>query len=132
LYSCSSHSALASSALAQTDFVAFESDPVRPLVLSADGSTLFAVNTPDNHLEIFDVGADGGLQHRGSVPVGMEPVAVGVRGDEAWVVDHLSDRYCQLKSNWADFLPRASNLNAEQSMRYEFACCPFFGQIHLT
>jgi formate hydrogenlyase subunit 3/multisubunit Na+/H+ antiporter MnhD subunit len=28
--------------------------------------------------------------------------------------------YCQLKSNRADFLPRARNLNVEQSMRYEF------------
>jgi hypothetical protein len=40
--------------------------------------------------------------------------------------------YCQLKSNWADFLPRASNLNAEQSMRDEFVYCLIFGQIHLT
>ncbi len=44
----------------------------------------------------------------------------------------VSDRYCQLKPNWADFLPRASNPNAEQSMSYEFAYCLIFGQIHLT
>ena len=43
-----------------------------------------------------------------------------------------SEGYCQLKSNWADFLPRASNLNAEQSMSYEFVYCLIFGQIHLT
>jgi len=47
-----------------------------------------------------------------------------------------SDGYCQLKSNWADFLSRARNLNAEQSMSYamsyEFLYCPNFGQIHLT
>ena len=41
-------------------------------------------------------------------------------------------RYCQLKSNWPDFLPRARNLNAEQSMSYEFVYCLIFGQIHLT
>ncbi len=41
-------------------------------------------------------------------------------------------RYCQLKSNWADFLPRARNLNAEQSMSYEFMYCLIFGRIHLT
>jgi len=29
-------------------------------------------------------------------------------------------RYCQLKSHWADCLPRASNRNAEQSMSDEF------------
>jgi hypothetical protein len=39
--------------------------------------------------------------------------------------------YCQLKSDWADFLPRASNLNAEQLMSYEFVYCLNFNQIHL-
>jgi hypothetical protein len=41
-------------------------------------------------------------------------------------------RYCQLQSDWADFLPRARNLNAEQSMSYEFVSCLIFIQIHLT
>jgi hypothetical protein len=76
---------------AQTSFVAFESGHVRPITLSPDGSQLFAVNTPDNTLEIFDVGA-GGLTFAASVPVGMEPVAVAARtNDEVWVVNHLSD-----------------------------------------
>jgi DNA-binding beta-propeller fold protein YncE len=72
-------------------FVTFESGQVRPLALSPDGTRLFAVNTPDNRLELFDVGA-GGLVHQGSVPVGMEPVAVAARtASEVWVVNHLSD-----------------------------------------
>ena len=76
---------------AQSSFVAFESGHVRPLVLSPDQSQLFVVNTPDNTLEIFDVGV-GGLTHSASVPVGMEPVAVAARSnDEVWVVNHLSD-----------------------------------------
>ncbi len=29
-------------------------------------------------------------------------------------------RFCQLKAKWADFLPRAGNLNAAQSMSYQF------------
>ena len=33
----------------------FETLQVRPLALSADGKTLFAVNTPDNRLELFKV-----------------------------------------------------------------------------
>ena len=71
--------------------VAFESGQVRPLAMSPDGTKLFAVNTPDAHLEIYDVGTDG-LVHRYSVPVGTEPVALAVRGDtEVWVVNHLSD-----------------------------------------
>jgi DNA-binding beta-propeller fold protein YncE len=78
-------------AAAQTSFVTFESGHVRPIALSPDGSQLFAVNTPDNTLEIFDVGA-GGLTFAASVPVGMEPVAVAARtNDEVWVVNHLSD-----------------------------------------
>ena len=43
-------------------FTTFESGQVRPLALSPDGTRLFAVNTPDDRLEIFDVTA-GGLAH---------------------------------------------------------------------
>jgi YVTN family beta-propeller protein len=76
---------------AQPAFVAFESGSVRPLALSPDGTRLYATNTPDGRLEIFDVGA-GGLTHAGSVPVGLEPVAVAARTNgEVWVVNHLSD-----------------------------------------
>jgi len=81
----------ASTAIAQVSFVAFESGHVRPITLSPDGTRLFAVNTPDNALEIFSVDA-GGLTRTGSVPVGLEPVAVAARtNDEVWVVNHLSD-----------------------------------------
>jgi DNA-binding beta-propeller fold protein YncE len=72
-------------------YLLFESGPVRPLALSPDKLQLFVVNTPDNTLEIFDVGA-GGLAFATAVPVGMEPVAVAARtNDEVWVVNHLSD-----------------------------------------
>jgi YVTN family beta-propeller protein len=78
-------------ATAQAAFVTFESGHVRPLALSPDGTRLYAVNTPDDRLEIFDVGASG-LTHAGSVPVGLEPVAVAARTNgEVWVVNHLSD-----------------------------------------
>src|SRR5262245_27237046 len=76
---------------ARASFVTFESGQVRPLALSPDGSRLFAVNTPDDTLEIFDV-TDAGLTHTASVTVGMEPVAVAARSaSEVWVVNHLSD-----------------------------------------
>jgi len=69
----------------------FESGHVRPLALSPDGTRLFAVNTPDHRLEIFDVGG-AGLVHAASVPVGLDPVAVAARtDDEVWVVNQLSD-----------------------------------------
>jgi YVTN family beta-propeller protein len=59
-------------------FVTFESGHVRPLALSPDGSRLFAVNTPDNRLTIYDV-TGGGLTLAAEVPVGLEPVAVAAR-----------------------------------------------------
>ena len=78
-------------ALAQTSFVTFESGQVRPLALSPDGTRLYAVNTPDNNLEIFSVGSSG-LTKLSSISVGLEPVAVAVRtSTEVWVVNHLSD-----------------------------------------
>ncbi len=81
---------MAERAAAQS-FTTFESGQVRPLALSPDGARLFALNTPDQRLEIFDVGASG-LVHRSSVEVGLEPVAVAARSaTEVWVVNHLSD-----------------------------------------
>ena len=83
--------AVAGPAVAAASYVNFESGQVRPIALSADGARLFAVNTPDGRLEIFDVTV-GGLQKRQSVPVGIDPVAVAVRSaTEVWVVNHLSD-----------------------------------------
>jgi YVTN family beta-propeller protein len=76
---------------AEPSFVTFESGPVRPLALSPNGTLLFACNTPDAQLEVFEV-TIGGLRHVGSIPVGLEPVAVAARSDtEVWVVNHLSD-----------------------------------------
>ncbi|MEO5725928.1 MAG: beta-propeller fold lactonase family protein, partial [Byssovorax sp.] len=69
----------------------FESGQVRPLALSPDGKHLFAVNTPDNRLEIFRV-TPSGLSHVSSVTTGLEPVAIAARSNgEVWVVNHLSD-----------------------------------------
>jgi len=69
----------------------FESGQVRPLALSAKKDKLYALNTPDGTLEIFNVTAQG-LQFQSSVPVGMEPVSIAIPNkSEAWVVNHLSD-----------------------------------------
>jgi DNA-binding beta-propeller fold protein YncE len=82
---------VAVAANAQTSFVSFESGHVRPIALSPDGTRLFAVNTPDNTLEIFSV-SGAGLTWLAAVPVGMEPVSVAPRTNtEVWVVNHLSD-----------------------------------------
>jgi DNA-binding beta-propeller fold protein YncE len=78
-------------AVTSPPFVEFESGQVRPIAMSPDGTQLFAVNTPNGSLEIFDVTASG-LAFAARVPVGLEPVAVAARNNhEVWVVNHLSD-----------------------------------------
>ena len=70
----------------------FEVGQVHPLALTPSGGRLLVVNTPDSLLEIFTVESDGSLTFSSAVPVGLEPVSVGVRSEsEAWVVNHLSD-----------------------------------------
>jgi YVTN family beta-propeller protein len=76
---------------ASPSFLAFDSGSVRPLAKSPDGTRLFAVNTPNGTLEIFNITATG-LSLAARVPVGLEPVAVAARSNtEVWVVNHLSD-----------------------------------------
>ncbi|QRO01901.1 hypothetical protein JRI60_24220 [Archangium violaceum] len=90
---CAAVSMLVSvNATAQTpSFIEFDSAHVRPMALSPDGTRLFAVNTPDNRLEVFSVSASG-LSLVAEVPVGLEPVSVAARSNtEVWVVNHLSD-----------------------------------------
>jgi YVTN family beta-propeller protein len=79
-------------ASAQSTFLTFDTLQGRPIAISPNGMRLFAVDTPDNHLEIFDIDINGDLVPAGSVPVGMEPTAVAARNDdEVWVVNFLSD-----------------------------------------
>jgi len=78
-------------AVADPSYTLFESDPVRPVALAPDGSTLFVCNIPDGRLEVFDL-TQAVPVLRESVPVGLEPVAVAARtSTEAWVVNQLSD-----------------------------------------
>ena len=82
-----------------TGFTLFESGQVRPLALSPSGRFVYAVNTPDNRLEVFEI-TPSALAHRFSVPVGLEPVAVAARSDEeVWVVNHLSDSVSVVRLN---------------------------------
>lgn len=71
-------------------FTNFETEPVRPLALSEDGRFLYALNTADDRLEIFDTQGNG-LRSIGETGVGLRPVALVVRGPQVWVVNHLSD-----------------------------------------
>ena len=71
-------------------FTNFETEPVRPVALSADGRFLYALNTGDDRLEIFDAQGES-LRSVGETAVGLRPVALALRGNQAWVVNHLSD-----------------------------------------
>lgn len=75
----------------QSGFTNFETEPVRPIALGPDGRRLYALNTAEDHLEIFDV-AGPAVTRLGEVAVGLRPVALAVRSDaEVWVSNHLSD-----------------------------------------
>jgi DNA-binding beta-propeller fold protein YncE len=79
----------------RAEFINFESGQTRPLALSPDGNRLFAVNTPDARLSVFDI-TRRGLRRVAEIPVGLEPVAVAARksrdgGTQVWVVNQLSD-----------------------------------------
>jgi len=78
--------------LAPRDYWLFEAGPVRPVAMSHNGERLYVANIPDGQLEVFAI-TGLGLTFLGSVPVGMEPVAVAVSPDDkqVWVVNHLSD-----------------------------------------
>ncbi len=75
---------------ASEGYTNFETEPVRPLALSTDGRYLYALNTADDRLEIFDAQGDA-LHSIGETAVGLRPVALALRGSEVWVVNHLSD-----------------------------------------
>jgi YVTN family beta-propeller protein len=84
-------SMLGAAVASEATYSLFETGQVRPLAMSPDGTHLFALNTPDNRLEVFKI-KNNGLKPVGSVPVGLEPVAVAARNnDEVWVVNSVSD-----------------------------------------
>ena len=75
--------------------------------MSPDQTKLFAVDTPDNHLEIFSIDGAGALTRTGTVQVGIEPVAVAARtNDEVWVVNQLSDSVSIVKLTPAPHVER--------------------------
>ena len=76
---------------AQT-YVNFEGKQTNPIRVSPDGSRLFAVNTPDARLSVFDLSDAARPRLTAEIPVGLEPVSVNPRSNhEAWVVNEVSD-----------------------------------------
>ena len=91
VFQCGTGTDSVSAESAPNSVTVFESGPVRPIALSADGQRLFVTNTPAHCLEIYALQGDT-LRLASSISVGLEPVAVAERNaNEVWVVNHLSD-----------------------------------------
>src|SRR5215470_6658171 len=79
-------------ASAQTAYVNYEGKQTSPIRLSPDGTRLFAVNTPDARLSVFDITHPSQPFLIAEIPVGIEPISVNPRNnDEVWVVNEVSD-----------------------------------------
>ena len=73
-------------------FANFEAAQTNPVRLSADGTRLFAVNTPNDSLSVFDVTQADNPNLIGEIPVGVGPVSANPRtNDEIWVANQVSN-----------------------------------------
>jgi YVTN family beta-propeller protein len=73
-------------------FANFEAAQTNPIRLSPDGTRLFAVNTPNASLSVFDVTTPGAPSLITQIPVGLGPVSVNPLTDDiAWVVNQVSN-----------------------------------------
>jgi DNA-binding beta-propeller fold protein YncE len=81
--------ALRAQAPAYANFEASQTNPIR---LSADGKLLFAVNTANSSLSVFNVSQPSTPKLLTQIPVGLGPVSVNPLSDtEAWVVNEVSN-----------------------------------------
>src|SRR5260370_42602117 len=82
----------AANSWSQSSFVNFEATQTNPVRLSPDGRRLFAVNTPDARLSVFDVSRPPNPVLIAEIPVGLEPLSVNpLNSDEAWLINAVSD-----------------------------------------
>lgn len=76
----------------QPAYANFEAAQTNPIRLSADGKRLFAVNTANASLSVFDVSAAASPKLIAEIPVGIGPVSVNPRSDdEVWVANQVSN-----------------------------------------
>jgi YVTN family beta-propeller protein len=76
----------------QAAFVNYEAKQTQPVRLSPDGTRLFAVNTPDARLSVFDLSNPQAPILIAEIPVGIGPVSVNpIDNETAWVVNEVSD-----------------------------------------
>jgi len=77
---------------AQSTYANFESAQTNPIRLSKDGKILFAVNTANNSLSVFNVSKPATPVLLAEIPVGLGPVSVNpLSSTEIWVVNQVSN-----------------------------------------
>src|ERR1043166_5535697 len=92
---------------AHATYVNFEGKQTSPIRLSPDGTRLFAVNTPDARLSVFDVTQPSNPRLIAEIPVGIEPVSVNPRNnDEVWVVNEVSDSISRSEEHTSELQSR--------------------------
>ncbi len=70
----------------------FEPAQTNPVRISSDTTRLFATNTPNNSLSVFDVSKPDNPLLVAEIPVGVGPVSVNsLNDDEIWVVNQVSN-----------------------------------------
>ncbi len=75
-----------------TPFANLEPAPTNPIRLSADNTRLFAVNSENASLSVFDVTRPTNPSLIAEIPVGVGPVSVNSRSDdEVWVANQVSN-----------------------------------------
>jgi len=83
---------VAKAQVASSTFANFEGAQTNPIRLSPDGTRLFAVNTPNGTLSIFNVTTPSNPVLIAEIPVGLEPVSVNPVSDTtAMVVNQVSN-----------------------------------------
>ena len=87
-----------SEGVANVGYYNYESPHANPIVLTPDGSLVYAANTPADTVDVIDT-ASGAVVAR--VPVGIDPVALAMRPDdkEIWVSNHVSDSVSVIDAN---------------------------------
>jgi len=89
---CMLFTATAFGQVSPSAFANFEGALTNPVRVSADGTLLFAVDTPDARLSVFSLANPASPTLTAEIPVGIEPVSVNPRtNNEVWVVNQESD-----------------------------------------
>jgi DNA-binding beta-propeller fold protein YncE len=99
----------------------FEPAQTKPIRLSNDGKLLFAVNTANNSLSVFNVSQPASPVLITQIPVGLGPVSVNqMANGEIWVVNQVSNSISviTLSQSSPSFVTQTINLRLAQGENF--------------